>query len=339
MIKIVIDAYGGDNAPIEIVKGAIEAVAENKEIHIILSGKKEPLENLLKENNYLGDRISILEANDVISNNESATLAIRQKKDSSLVKAFDLAKEDDDVIGIISAGSTGAVLTGGFMKFGRMKGIHRPALCPVLPTVNGDSVCLCDCGANMDCKPEYLDQFALMGSAYLSVLGKAKPRVALLNVGTEDHKGDMRTKETFELLKNNKNINFVGNMEARDLLSGEFDLVVTDGFAGNVLLKSTEGAVANLLKVLKTEIKSRFWSKVGALFMKGSFRRVKSRFDYNKHGGAVLLGCKKLVVKAHGSSRAESIKNCVNQMYTMAKGKLLEKIEINLKNSGLDKDE
>jgi len=256
-----------------------------------------------------------------------------------LVRAFDLAKEDDDVVGIISAGSTGAVLTGGFMKLGRLRGIHRPALCPVLPTVNGDIVCLCDCGANMDCKPEYLEQFALMGNAYLSTMGKTNPRVALLNVGTEDHKGDIRTKETFELLKNNKNINFIGNMEARDLLSGEFDLVVTDGFAGNVLLKSTEGAIKSLLRVMKTEIKSSLVSKIGALFMSGTFKKIKGRFDYSKYGGAVLLGCKKLVLKAHGSSKAESIANCINQLYNMAKSNLVEKITSQLKSSGIEDNE
>ena len=339
MIKIVVDAFGGDNAPVEIVKGAINAVNKNTEIQVVLSGKKDVIEGLLKENKYTRDRISILEANDVISNNESATMAIRQKKDSSLVRAFDLAKEDDDVVGIISAGSTGAVLTGGFMKLGRLKGIHRPALCPVLPTVNGGIVCLCDCGANMDCKPEYIEQFALMGNAYLSTLGKSNPRVALLNVGTEDHKGDVRSKETFELLKNNGNVNFVGNMEARDLLSGEFDLVVTDGFAGNVLLKSTEGAIKSLLGVMKSEIKLSFWSKIGALLMKKTFKNIKGRFDYSKYGGAVLLGCKKLVLKAHGSSKAESIANAIDQLYTMAKGKLIERISEQLSFSGLEDNE
>ena len=250
-----------------------------------------------------------------------------------------MAKEDDDVVGIVSAGSTGAVLTGGFMKLGRIRGIHRPALCPVLPTVTGDIVSICDCGANMDCKPEYLEQFAIMGGVYLKILGKENPRVALLNVGTEDHKGDQRSKETFELLKNNKNINFVGNMEARDLLSGDFDLVVTDGFAGNVLLKSTEGAIKGLLKVLKKEIKSRFLSKIGALFMRKTFKNIMGKFDYSKYGGAVLLGCKKLVLKAHGSSNAESIKNAIVQVYTMAKGNLVENITNQLKNAGIEEND
>ena len=339
MIKIVIDAFGGDNAPSEIVKGAILAVNKNDDVHIVLAGDEEKILPLLETETYNKEQISILDAKDVISNNESPTEAIRLKKDSSLVKALDLCKEDESVAGIISAGSTGAVLTGAFMKLGRIKGIFRPALCPILPTVTGGQVSICDCGANMDCKPEYLEQFAVMGSAYLNLFGKKKPRVALLNVGTEDHKGDTRSKEAFALLKENKHINFVGNMEARDLLTGDYDLVVTDGFAGNVLLKSAEGAIKGLLKVMKTEIKSHFASKIGALFMRKTFKNIKKKFNYSEQGGAVLLGCKKLVVKAHGSSKSASICECVNQMYNMAKGKLIDKISKNLELSGIGEND
>ena len=299
-------------------------------------GKKTEIEAELSNYKYNTEQISILEADEVITNDESPTIAIKQKTNSSLVRAFDLAKEDDEVIGLISAGSTGAVLTGGFLKFGRLKGISRPALCPVLPTIKGSIVCICDCGANMDCKPEYLDQFAVMGNAYLQILGVKEPRIGLLNVGTEDHKGDTRAKETFELLSARRDsINFVGNMEARDLLSGDYELVVTDGFAGNVLLKSTEGAVKNILSVLKEEIKSSMMSKLGALFMKNAFKAIKGRFDYKKQGGAVLLGCKKLLVKAHGSSNADSIAVCIDQILKMHEGKLIEKIseKLELKDS------
>lgn len=339
MIKIALDAFGGDNAPVEIVKGAIKAINENKNIHIVLCGKEDVLNDILKGYKYNSEQVSVVNAAEVITNDDAPTVAIRQKKDSSLVKSFDLAKEDEGMVGIISAGSTGAVLTGAFMKLGRLKGVHRPALCPVLPTIKGTITSICDCGANMDCKPEYLEQFAIMGSAYLSTMGVKKPRVALLNVGTEDHKGDTRTKETFELLKNNSKIKFVGNMEARDLLTGDYDLIVTDGFAGNVLLKSTEGAVKSILKVLKAEIKSSLVSKIGALFMKKTFRNIKGRFDYNKQGGAVLLGCKKLVVKAHGSSTSDSIYACINQLVSMSEGKLLQKIIKNLDLVGLDNAE
>lgn len=326
MVKIILDAFGGDNAPAEIVKGAIIAVNKNSEIHIVLSGKEELIKEELSKYKYNAEQISVLNASEVITNDESPTMAIKTKKDSSLVKAFDLAKEDESVVGVISAGSTGAVLTGGFLKLGRIKGIMRPALVPVFSTITGSLVCICDAGANMDCKPEYLDQFAIMASEYMCVLGVKNPRVALLNVGTEDHKGDAKAKESFELLKNNKHINFVGNMEARDLMSGNYDVVVADGFAGNVLLKSTEGAMKGLLNVLKTEIKAGFWSKIGALFMKKTFSNIKAKFDYSKQGGAVLLGCQKLLVKAHGSSKADSICACIEQVFAMNKGELIKNI-------------
>ena len=335
MVKVVIDAFGGDNAPSEVVKGVIQAVNEDSNLHVVLSGKEKEIAECLQQYKYNEEQISIINANDVISNDESPTEAIRMKKDSSLVKALDFAKENDDVVGIISAGSTGAVLTGAFMKLGRIKGVLRPALCPVLPTLKDTSVCICDSGANVDCKPEYLEQFAIMGNAYLKILGNKKPRIALLNVGTEDHKGDMRSKETFALLKNNRQkLNFVGNMEARDLLSGDYDLVVTDGFAGNVLLKSAEGSLKGLLSLLKSEIKSSFMSKIGALFMKKTFKNIKKKFDYQSHGGAVLLGCKKLVVKAHGSSKANSFYVCIKQVADMAKGKLTDKIAKSLESLG-----
>ncbi len=339
MIKIVLDAMGGDNAPIETVAGAIKAISDNQDIHVVLSGKTDIIQNELAKYKYNEEQISILDATDVITNDESPTMAIKTKKDSSLVKAFDLALSDENVVGLISAGSTGAVLTGGFLKFGRMKGIFRPALCPVMPTITGGTVSICDCGANMDCKPEYLEQFAVMGSAYHKVLGKENPRVALLNVGTEDHKGDTRAKETFDLLKNNKNINFVGNMEARDTLNGEYDVIVTDGFAGNVLLKSMEGTLKSFLKVLKSEIKASKSSKFGYLFMRKTFNNIKQKFDYNLAGGAVLLGCKKLLVKSHGSSTADSFAVCIEQIYNMHKGDLIGKITDALANNGVVENE
>ena len=335
MIKIVLDAMGGDNAPVETIAGAIKAINDNKDMHVVLSGKTELIQQELAKYKYDEAQISILEADEIITNDESPTMAIKTKKDSSLVKAFDLALNDNDVVGLVSAGSTGAVLTGGFLKFGRMKGIFRPALCPVMPTMDGGNVSICDCGANMDCKPEYLEQFAIMGSAYHKVLGKENPRVALLNVGTEDHKGDTRTKETFALLKENKNINFVGNMEARDALIGEYDVIVTDGFAGNVLLKSMEGTLKSFLKVLKSEIQSSVSSKFGYIFMRKTFKKIKKQFDYNQYGGAVLLGCKKLLVKAHGSSKSDSFAVCLNQVYNMHKGDLIGKITDALSTTGV----
>ena len=335
MVKIVVDAFGGDYAPVEVVAGAVAAINNNDKIVVVLSGKEDALREELSKYTYNEKQIEIINADEVIDNNESPTVAIRTKKNSSLVKAFDFANENEDAVGVISAGSTGAVLTGGFMKFGRIRGIHRPALCPVFNSITGSTVSICDCGANMDCKPEYLEQFAVMASAYHNILGNKKPKVALLNVGTEEHKGDTLTKEAFALLSNNKDINFVGNMEARDLMKGEVDIVVADGFAGNVLLKSTEGAMKSLLKTLKAEIKSSFISKIGALFMRKTFKNLKGRFDYSDKGGAVLLGCKKLLVKAHGNSKAVSFTACIEQMYSMHRGKLIAKITDKLGKSSI----
>lgn len=340
MIKIVVDGFGGDGAPFEVVKGIVEAININSDIHIVVTGKEDILKGEFAKYKYNPEQVTILSADEVITNDDVPTSAIRTKRNSSLVVAFDYARVNDDCVGLISAGSTGAVLTGAFMKLGRLKGIYRPALCPILPTITGGMTGICDSGANMDCKPEYIGQFALMGSAYLKTLGVENPRVALLNVGTEEHKGDAKTKECFDILKGlGDKINFVGNMEGRDVMSGDYDLVVTDGFAGNVLLKSTEGACKILLKTLKTEIKAGFFSKIGALFMSRAFRNVKNKMDYNKYGGAVLLGCKKLLVKGHGSSKAGSIASCINQVYRMNEGKLIENISSELSALGLEENE
>ena len=227
-MKIIIDAFGGDYSPEEIVKGAITSVNLIPDVEIILTGDKEKIENILKQENYSGDRIEIVHAPDVISNDESPTMAIRRKTESSLVKALTLLKERDDIIGMISAGSTGAVLSGGLFIVGRMQGVKRPALSPFLPTVTGGKTLLIDCGANVDCKPEYLVQFAIMGSIYVkAMLGIENPRVGLISNGVEDHKGNEQIHQTFELLKNTKDINFVGNMEARDIMSGNYDVVIS----------------------------------------------------------------------------------------------------------------
>ncbi len=327
MFKIVVDAFGGDNAPKEIVKGAVMAVNQRSNVHVTLVGKQNEIEALLQQEKYNAEQIAVVHADEVIHNNETPTVAIRQKPNSSLVRSFDIMKENDDYVGIVSAGSTGAVLTGAFLKLGRMKGISRPALCPILPTRTGGVVGIIDVGANMDTKPLHLLHFALMGNEYLKhYYGIEKPRVALLNVGVEEKKGNELTKETFELLQKLP-IHFVGNMEARELLSGDVDLVVCDGFAGNVLLKSAEGAILSVLKLLKKEIKSSFSSKFGYLFMKKSFKNLKRTLDYSDQGGAVFLGCKKLLVKSHGSSHASSICASIFQAADMAQKQLLPNIE------------
>lgn len=334
MKKIVLDGFGGDHAPEEIVKGGLAALREREDFSLIITGDEARIRGLLSENNYLGDRIEIVPASEVITNDDVPTLAIRQKKDSSLVKAFQAVKEDPEAVGMVSAGSTGAVLTGGLFLLGRIRGINRPALCPVLPTATGGKVLLIDCGANVDCKPVNLCQFALMGSAYMrKVSGIQNPRVALLSNGTEDKKGNELNKEAFPLLKSMNGINFVGNMEARDILSGETDVVVTDGFAGNVALKSLEGGIASLMAVMKQEIMSTLKGKIGGLLLKDAFRAIKNKMDYNKQGGAVFLGVEKVVVKAHGSSKAVAVSNAVLQAAEAADRDIIGKIKLKLADS------
>ena len=324
--KVVVDGYGGDNSPHEVVKGVKKALDNIKDLKIVLTGKKDELENLAKENKIDFARLEIVDAQDVISNDDTPTVAIKQKTESSLVKAFDYLKTDAEAVGLVSAGSTGAVLTGGFLKVGRIKGVSRPVLAPVLPTLKGTPVILTDSGANMDCKPMNLIHFALMASKYAEVMfGIKNPRVALLSVGTEDHKGNDLVKTTFPYMKQLP-INFVGNMEARDLLSGDFDVVVADGFAGNVALKTCEGTLKTLLSILKDDIKSHTASKIGYLFMKGTFKRLRAKFDYDKYGGSPFLGINKTVVKCHGSSKAESFYQSIKQAYTLGQSDIIQSI-------------
>ncbi|MBR2909222.1 MAG: phosphate acyltransferase PlsX [Clostridia bacterium] len=328
-MKIVIDAFGGDNSPVEIVKGAITSVNLIKDISIILTGDKDKVQAILDEYGYKGDRIEIVHAPDVITNNESPTSAIRTKKESSLVVGFNTLKNTEDAIGFISAGSTGAVLAGGTFIVGRMENVLRPALAPMLPNIVGGRTMLIDCGANVDCKPEYLKQFAIMGSVYIkSMLGIENPRVGLLNIGVEDKKGNALTHEAFPLLKECKEINFIGNVEARDILSGEVDVLVSDGFAGNVALKSTEGAVMNLLKLIKSSIKEAgLGAKIGATLMKKVFKSIKSRMDYNTQGGSPFVGINKIVVKSHGTSTAETILSCVKQVKEIHESGFIESLK------------
>lgn len=323
-MKVVVDAFGGDNAPLEVVEGAVMAVKQNKDLTVVLTGDETKIREILKDRT---ERIEIVDAKDVITNDDVPTLAIRQKKDSSMVRAFDLLKENDDVVGLVSAGSTGAVLSGVIMKIGRIKGISRPALCPILPTVvDGRSVVICDCGANVDCKNENLLHFAIMASVFYSITnGVENPRVALLNNGAEEHKGNELTKTTYPLMKTLP-INFVGNVEAREVMSGNVDVIVTDGFAGNVLLKSVEGTAKAMSQMLKKDAKKNVFHMLGALMM-GKFNGLKNKMDMDKYGGAPFLGCKKLVVKTHGSANRENFKNTILQVVKLYENKMNEKIE------------
>lgn len=325
MKKIVVDAFGGDHAPLEIVEGALLAIQKHKDIEIILCGKEDKIKEILNGRN---ERIEIVDASQVITNDDHPTDAIRHKKDSSLVKAYDILKEREDVIGLVSAGSTGAVLAGAIMKIGRIRGISRPALAPILPTKKDSDVIIIDSGANIDCKPINLLHFALMGSAYYSIIYDVpSPSVALLNNGAEEEKGNELAKEAHALLKTAP-INFIGNREGGDFMSGDVDVMVADGFAGNALLKGTEGAVKAVMSVLKKSIKSHFWSMIGAVFMKKTFKEIKNRVDIqSRHGGSPLLGCKKLIVKNHGACMRNNILSSIEQTVLLYEKKLNQKIE------------
>lgn len=327
-MKIVIDAMGGDNAPKEIVLGAVDALELDKDVQIVLVGKQADINAILVECKYDKSRVEIIDANDEITNDESPTMAIKTKKDSSLVKAFEKLNSDEEAGGFVSAGSTGAVLAGAFMKVGRIKGVSRPALAPVLPTLKGNGVVLCDCGANVDCKPLNLLHFAIMATSYAqAMLGVENPRVGLLNNGVEAHKGNELSKQAYELLSESKDINFVGNCEARDMLTGDFEVVVSDGFDGNIALKTAEGTANLLLKLIKQGVYSGgLKTKLGAVMLKPVFKDVKTKLDFNAQGGACFLGVNKVIVKAHGASKRGAISASILQAKDLAQKNVCEKI-------------
>ncbi len=326
-MKILIDAFGGDNSPSEIIAGTMLAVNERQDFTAVLVGKKQEIEKELKKYTFASGRVEIIDAQEVISCEEEPTVAIRRKPNSSICVALNELKENEEMKAFVSAGSTGAVLVGATLKVGRIQGVNRPALCTLLPTFKGDKkVLLLDCGANADCKAINLCQFAIMGSAYMESLGMTEPKVALLSNGTEDEKGNALNHEVFPRLKAMKNINFVGNMEARDILSGEYDVVVADGFSGNIALKSMEGSIKGILKGIKQSINASFKGKLGGLLLKGGFTALKDKLDYTKHGGALFIGVKKPVIKAHGSVDSEAFRNAVIQAVNYAGFNISENI-------------
>ena len=271
--------------------------------------------------------MSILHAPDVITCEEEPTVAVRRKPESSICVAFKELKENPEASAFVSAGSTGAVLVGATLKLGRIKGVNRPALSPIMPTaIDGKNVILLDSGANADCKCINLVQFAVMGAVYAEALGVKEPKVALLSNGSEDEKGNMLNHEAFPILKKLKGINFVGNVEARDILSGEYDVIVTDGFSGNVAVKGVEGAIKMFMKVMKNAIYSSLSGKIGGLFLKKTFKNLMKKLDYNNHGGALFVGVNKPVIKAHGSSKRAAFKAAVLQASEYATFDISEKI-------------
>ena len=328
MIKILVDCFGGDHCPEAPVAGALAALAKNPELYVMLTGDEAVLRTELAGKQYDADRLEIVHAPEVIGCDEKPTDVIRLKRNSSMMKAIILLRDRDDIAALVSVGSTGALVTGALVRLGRIPGVIRPAFCPILPTMNGGIVGICDSGANVEVTPAHLRQFAIMASLYLeNVYEVAKPRTALLNVGKEAEKGDSIRQETYKLLQETDSVNFVGNMESRDFLSGDYDLVVADGFSGNVLVKSTEGTALELLKKLKKDISSRTLYKMGALLMKKMFMEEKEFMNYQNYGGSVLLGTQKVVVKGHGSSRAVAVEKCIEQAWRMETSRLSAKIE------------
>ena len=328
MIKIIVDCFGGDHCPEAPVEGALAALAGNPDLHIILTGDEAILRKTLEGKAYDASRLEIVHAPEVIGCDEKPTDVVRLKRNSSMMKGIILLRDRDDISALVSTGSTGALVTGALVRLGRIPGIIRPAFCPLLPTMDGGLVGICDSGANVEVTSAHLRQFAIMASLYMeNVYGVSKPRVALLNVGKEAEKGDDMRRETYRLLQETPSVNFVGNMESRDLLSGSYDVVVADGFSGNVLVKTTEGTALELLKKLKKDIFSRWIYKLGALLMKRMFMEEKEFMNYQNYGGSVLLGTSKVVVKGHGSSKAVAVEKCIGQAYRMEVSGLSAKIE------------
>ncbi len=324
-VIIALDAMGGDYAPVETVHGAVDAVAEHPEIKVLLVGKKDEIEKELQKYSYNKENIEVVNATEIIEMGEVPTKAIREKKDSSLVVAMKLV-HDGQADAVVSAGSTGAILVGGQLVVGRIKGIKRPALAPFLPSKKGFSL-LIDCGANVDARPEHLVQFAQMGTVYFeNVMGKKNPTVGIVNIGTEEEKGNQLVKETYPLLKECEGINFIGSVEAREIASGGADILVCEAFVGNVILKCFEGVALTFLGCIKEGLMSSLRTKLGALMVKPALKGLVKTFDVSSQGGAPLLGLKGLVVKAHGNSKAKEIKTALCQCIAFKENSINEKI-------------
>ena len=326
MVNVAVDAMGGDNAPSEIEKGDLQAINADNRDKEFLTGQQSLLKEELKKYTYDAEQMEIVHAQEVIETGEPPVMAIRKKKDSSIVKCMYLVKEGK-CDALVSAGSTGAVLVGGQVIVGRIKGVERPPLAPIIPHINGVSLLL-DCGANVDARPSQLLQFAKMGSIYMeSVIGVKNPRVGLVNIGTEEEKGNALTRETYPLLKNCPEINFIGNVEARGIPMGGADVLVCEAFAGNVILKMLEGVSGALITKIKAGMMMNIRSKIGALLVKPALKQTLKDFNTEAYGGAPLLGLNGLVVKTHGNSKAVEIKNSILQCIAFKEQKINQKIK------------
>ncbi len=325
-VVVALDAMGGDYAPEQTVQGAVNAVNSTDEIKVILVGKEDMVQSELKKYEYNTGDIEVVNATEIIDMGDVPTVAIKDKKDSSLVVAMRLVR-DGKADAVVSAGSTGAILVGGQLVVGRLKGIKRPPLAPFVPTTKGFSL-LIDCGANVDARPEHLLQFAQMGSIYYeNVMGKKNPTVGLLNIGTEEEKGNQLVKDTKPLLKECKNINYIGSIEAREIVRGGADVIVCEAFVGNVVLKFFEGLALTMFDSLKQGLLSSIRTKIGTLLIKPALKGLKKQFDTSSQGGAPLLGLKGLVVKAHGNSGSKEIEIAIKQCISFKKQKINEKIK------------
>ena len=329
MIKVAVDAMGGDYAPEEMVAGAVDAVNAQPEIQVLLVGKEDVVRAQLSGRSYDKDRIQVVNATEVIATEEPPVNAIRKKKDSSIVVGMNLVKKKE-ADAFVSAGSSGAILVGGQVIVGRLKGVERPPLAALIPTEKGVSL-LIDCGANVDARPSHLVQFARMGSIYMEhVLQVKSPRVAIVNIGAEEEKGKALVKETFPMLKACQDINFTGSIEAREIPHGGADVIVCEAFVGNVILKLYEGVGATLLSKVKSGMMSDLRSKIGALLVKPALKTTLKSFDASRYGGAPLLGLNGLVVKTHGNSKANEVKNSILQCVTFSRQRINEKIKESL---------
>jgi glycerol-3-phosphate acyltransferase PlsX len=326
MVKIIVDAMGGDYAPKQQVAGAVDALNQDKELALVLVGDETQIKAELADKKYDASRLEIVHTTETITMEEVPTKAVKTKKDSSLVVAFRMLKEGKGD-GLVSSGSTGAVLTAGVLILGRLKGVSRPALCPSIPNHKGTVTLICDCGANLECKPINLVHFALMATAYSqSVYGVENPSVGLLNNGTEDHKGLLLQQETNAILKRVDCVNYAGNVEARDLMYGEVDVIVSDGFTGNIATKAVEGCGKAVSTIMKRSFTKNLWAKLRALLCGDIVKNIKKGLDYEACGGATFLGLSKPVVKGHGNSRARGFAVCIRQAANAAKNDLTGKL-------------